>query len=89
LGIGVGYGGSEGVEGKTTTDLQSPTGYTGIYRSWNADLDDADRDDNAATGGDDPWYFGTSRQYPVLKVDFDGDGVATWQEFGDQGAATP
>ncbi|MCE2405681.1 MAG: hypothetical protein J4F43_11070, partial [Dehalococcoidia bacterium] len=89
LGIGVGNGGSEGVEGKTTTDLQAPTGYTGIYSGWNADLDDADEDDNAATGGDDPWYFGTSRQYPVLKVDFDGDGVATWQEFGDQRAATP
>ena len=26
----------------------------------------------------------TSNQYPVLKVDFDGDGIATWQEFGDQ-----
>ena len=89
LDIGIGHQGFEGVEGKTTSELQSPSGYTGIYSSWNADVDDADRDDNPATGGDDPWYFGTSHQYPVLKVDFDGDGVATWQEFGDQRAATP
>ena len=87
--VGVGQGGSEGVEGKTTSDLQSPSGYTGIYRSWNVDVDDEDRDDNAATGRDDPWHFGTSRQYPVLKVDFDGDGIATWQEFGDQRVTTP
>ena len=84
LAIGIGYGDTAGVEGKTTTELQSPNGYTGIYRSWNADLDDADGDDDPATGVDDPWFFGTSNQYPVLKVDFDGDGIATWQEFGDQ-----
>ena len=82
--IGIGKGVSDGAEGKTTADLQSPTGYTGIYTRWNVDVDDADRDDNTATGRDDPWYFGTSSQYPLLKVDFDGDGVATWQEFRGQ-----
>ena len=46
--------------GKTTTELQSPTGYTGIYANWNVDLD---RDGN----GDDPWDFGTACQYPLLK----------------------
>ncbi len=46
--------------GKTTSELQSPTGYTGIYANWNEDLDG---DGN----GDDPWDFGTSCQYPVLK----------------------
>ena len=46
--------------GKTTAELQSPTGYTGIYAGWNLDLDD-DR------GTDDPWHFGTPRQYPALK----------------------
>ena len=30
------------------------------------------------------WDFGTECQYPVLKVDFNGDGTATWEEFGDQ-----
>ena len=38
-------------------------------------------DDGSA---DDPWDFGTSLQYPVLKVDFNGDGEATREEFGNQ-----
>ena len=33
---------------------------------------------------DDPWEFGTSSQYPALKVDFDGNGTATAGEFGSQ-----
>ena len=65
--------GTDGV-GKTTAQLQSPTGYTGIYRDWNADLDNADGDDDDATGADDFWDFGASSQYPALKADFDGDG---------------
>ena len=69
--------GGEGVEGKTTTDLRSPITYTGIYENWNVDTDG---DDNA----DDPWDFGTDQQYPVLKVDFNDDNDATWQEFGNQ-----
>ncbi len=64
--------------GRTTTELQAPTGYTDIYANWNSDLDG---DGNA----DDPWDFGASFQYPVLKADRDGDGTATWQEFGYQG----
>ena len=71
-------------EGKTTAELQAPTGYTGIYAAWRADVDNADRDDDRATGIDDFWDFGTSSQYPALKADLNGDGVATWQEFGDQ-----
>ena len=35
-----GQSGSAGGEGKTTSELQSPTGYTGIYEDWNADLDE-------------------------------------------------
>ncbi|MCY4556456.1 MAG: Ig-like domain-containing protein, partial [Chloroflexi bacterium] len=46
--------------GKTTAELQSPTGYAGIYANWNVDLDGDGSDD-------DPWDFGTSCQYPVLK----------------------
>ena len=76
-------------EGRTTAQLQSPTGYTGIYRDWNADLDNADRDDDDATGADDFWDFGTSSQYPALKVDFDGDGAATAAEFGGQRPTPP
>ena len=46
--------------GKTTSELQSPTGYTGIYAGWNLNLDGQD-------GNDDPWHFGTGSQYPVLQ----------------------
>ena len=83
------FGAGTDGEGRTTAQLQSPTGYTGIYRDWNADLDNADRNDDDATGADDFWDFGTSSQYPALKVDFDGDGDATAAEFGGQGRAVP
>ena len=55
-----GQAGSYGGIGKTTAELQSPAGYTGVYAEWNLDLDD---DDNA----DDSWDFGNSTQYPVLQ----------------------
>ena len=61
----------------TTEQLQAPTGYMGLYENWNVDLDG----DNSP---DDPWHFGTTSQYPVLKADLDGIGGATWQEFGYQ-----
>ena len=64
-------------EGKTSMDLQTPTDDSGIYADWDVDLDDDGTND-------DPWDFGTSSQYPVLKVDFDGNSTATWQEFGHQ-----
>ena len=51
---------SAGGEGKTTSELQSPTGYNGIYANWNLDLDDD-------STSDDLWDFGTSSQYPVIK----------------------
>ena len=73
-----GQGDSNGGTGKSTSQLQAPTQYTGtIYANWNVDLD-------GDSSIDDPWEFGTSAEYPVLKVDFDGDGDATWQEFGMQ-----
>ena len=49
---GGGTGGMGVGMGKTTSELQMPTSYTGIYENWNID---------------DPWDFGTSSQYPVLK----------------------
>ncbi len=81
--------GRTGNNGKTTAELTAPTGYTGIYAGWNLDLDNSDEDDNESTGGDDPWDFGTSQQYPALKADFNGDGTATWQEFGYQARERP
>ena len=65
-----------GVLGKTTTELQAPEDYHSIYENWNAD-------------GSDPWHFGSSTQYPVLRGDIDGDGEATWREFGYQLRDTP
>ena len=51
--------GGSGVVGKTTRELQTPTGYTGIYANWNTNLD-------SVTGNDDPWTFGNKMQYPML-----------------------
>ena len=60
-------------EGKTTSELQTPTEAqksgsganatypSGIYSNWNVSVDG----DNT---NDDPWDFGTSSQYPVLHV---------------------
>ena len=62
---------------RTTAQLQAPRGYSGIYSTWNVDLD-------GDSMNDDPWDFGTSSQYPVLSVDFDGNDSATWREFGRQ-----
>ncbi len=81
---GFGRGPTSGAKGVTTVQMQRPVGYTGIYRAWNVDIDNADGDFDPSTGRDDHWDFGTSRHYPALLVDFDGDGLASWQEFGDQ-----
>ena len=54
------------VVGRTSDELGSPRGYTGIYADWDLDLDNADGDDDPATGGDDPWDFGTRLQYPAI-----------------------
>ena len=75
-------GHSIGPGGRTTTELQAPTDYGGIYQTWNVDLD-------GDTVADNPWDFGTSAQYPVLVADLDGNGEATWQEFGYQLRAGP
>jgi len=82
---GAGEGNVPTNSGKTTAELQSPDGFTGVFSVWNIDLDNADGDYTLETGAGDFWDFGTTQQYPVLKADVDGDGVATWQEFGDQG----
>ena len=60
-----GQSGSDGGIHKTTTQLQSPTGYTGIFAMWNVDVD-------GDGSNDDPWDFGTSSQYPALKYGMQG-----------------
>ncbi len=69
---------SAGGTGKTTEELQTPTDYTDsdpdtedIYAEWNVDVDDDLNTGDPTTGGDDPWDFGTTSQYPVLKVAFE------------------
>ena len=57
-GIAVTQWGSPVAQGKTTAELQSPTGYTGIYDGWEND--------------DDFWHFGAGSQYPALKTDLNG-----------------
>ena len=83
--IGTGEGNASEDSDKTTAQLQSPTGFNGIYGVWNIDLDNADADFTLETGAGDFWDFGTAEQHPALRADIDGDGVAKWQEFGNQG----
>ena len=72
-----GQGSGSPGSGRTTSQLQSSTSYSGIYGSWNVDIDEDNTNDN-------PWNFGTSSQYPALKADMDGDDDETWEEFGYQ-----
>ena len=66
----------------TTAQLQRPTDYTGIYASWDANID-------GVPGNDQPWDFGSRRHYPQLRVDFNNDGVISCREFGPQRCWTP
>ena len=75
---------TSGAAGIKTPRLKSPTKYEAIYIDWHEDADNADEDYNQTTGKDDLWDFGASDEYPLLKADFDGDGKATWWEFGPQ-----
>ena len=49
---------SAGGRGQSSSALQTPSGYAGIYAHWNLNLD-------GIAGGDSPWYFGAANQYPV------------------------
>ena len=60
-----------GAAGMTTAELQAPTDYTGIYETWNVDLERSPFSDGEV---DDPWDFGTTAQYPALSVDVDDRG---------------
>ena len=68
---------SAGAGGRTAAQLRAPTDYAGIYANWNVDID-------RVSGGDDPWDFGDSGNYPLLKVDRNSDGTAAWEEFSGQ-----
>ena len=81
--------------GQTASALRTPLAYGAsgaIYpvATWNVDIDNdlavGIQDGTMAgdPGIDNPWDFGSSSQYPALKVDFDGGGTATVAEFGPQ-----
>ncbi len=61
--------GTTGAVGKTTTQLQTPVDYTGIYATWD------DSDIGGTSANDAPWDFGRSSQYPALT--FGGHRTAT------------
>ena len=63
--------------GYTTAQLQAPTGYTGIYAGWNVDVDVESYWGPFDGPGDDPWDFGSSSQYPVLKYCAAKPGIVT------------
>ena len=63
--------------GYTTAQLQAPTGYTGIYADWNVDVNVGSYHGSFLGPGDDPWDFGTSTQYPVLKYCAEKPGIET------------
>ncbi|WP_419840583.1 hypothetical protein [Candidatus Poriferisodalis sp.] len=63
--------------GYTTAQLQAPTSYAGIYADWNVDVSVGAYDGRFNGPGDDPWDFGTSSQYPVLKYCADKPGIDT------------
>ncbi len=63
--------------GFTTAQLQAPTGYTGIYENWDVDEDVGSSYASFLGPDDDPWDFGTSTQYPVLKYCAEKPGIET------------
>ncbi len=60
--------GSAAGTAQSTVSLQTPTSATGIFAAWDSSI----------------WHFGGDDQHLVLQIDFNGDGVASWDEFGDQ-----
>ncbi len=69
----------QGGGGQTTSALQAPTGYTGIYAAW----DDHDTNgDGVVDAADDAWDFGNGYHYPVLKY----GGMDTASQYNDYDA---
>ena len=89
IGIEIGDGRSSNVLGNTTAELQSPEGYTGPYQEWDVTLGIEGWGNTPHYNLSDYWDFGTGSEYPALKIDFDGDGTASWQEFGNQRGNAP
>ena len=69
--------GSHGV-GKTTAELQAPTGYSGIYETWDLDGDDVP---------DSPWDLGSATQNLALAAGLEMDTDAVLDSLWDLGSA--
>ena len=69
--VNPGLSSAGGGSGQTTANLQMPTEYgtTGLYAAWDVNVD-------SQADNDDPWDFGTSSQYPILKFGHDALSVA-------------
>ena len=103
--IGNDEGTTTNVSDQTTAELQSLTDYSGIFADWNIDIDgdsdgsgatddplDPGLEDGSAAGDagtDSPWDFGGNANYPRLSIDFDLDGDASVDEFGEQVRTAP
>ena len=62
-----------GGTGYTSTQLQSPDEYgtsPSIYENWNIDVDET------GNANDDPWHFGGTSDYPILKFGHDAPSIA-------------
>ncbi len=70
--------GSHGV-GKTTAELQAPTGYSGIYETWNLNGDDVP---------DSPWDLGSATQHLALAAGLEMDTDDVLDSLWDLGAAS-
>ena len=70
-----------------TTAASTRTGTSTSTTESNPGLEDGSAAGDAGT--DSPWDFGTDSEYPALSIDFDGDGVASAYEFGEQERPRP
>ncbi len=80
LAVGVAYGDPQGAQGKTTSTLQTPPPADVAC----ADVFPPPAECTFVSWDGDVWDFGDGSQYPALKADLDGDGVASAGEFGAQ-----
>ena len=64
--IGSGEAATHGASGLTTSALQAPTGYAGVYLHWNVEHVSTDFGFEVI-GAKDPWDFGTVADYPRLR----------------------
>ena len=70
--------GSHGV-GKTTAELQAPTGYSGIYETWDLNGDDVP---------DSPWDLGSDTQRLALTAGLEMDTDGVLDSLWDMGSAS-